>query len=107
MAGRPPFVFKGDINTLYADIRNLRIKWTDDFSILAKDLVSKILRFKSQDRISLDQILNHPWFKETPLLRPLMKVNKETKKLKYYLMTKVVEEKPKTDKTNTIKTTKF
>lgn len=95
LAGRPPFEFKGDINKLYSDIRNLRIKWTDDFSILAKDLVSKILRFKSSDRISLNNILNHPWFKETPLIRPMAIGNniniEESKKYKFYLMTKVVD----------------
>ena len=57
------FVFKGDISSLYSDIKNLRVKWTDDFPILAKDLVSKILRLRPSDRITLKEMLNHPWFK--------------------------------------------
>jgi serine/threonine protein kinase len=74
LAGRPPFVYKGDPTALYADIKGLKIKWTDDFPILAKNLISKILKLKPTERPSLDDILEHPWFKETPLLRPLLQV---------------------------------
>lgn len=74
LAGRPPFVYKGDPTALYADIKGLKIKWTDDFPILAKNLISKILKLRPIERPSLDEILEHPWFKETPLLRPLLQV---------------------------------
>ena len=43
LAGRPPFIYKGDTNELYNDIKNLKIKWTDDFPTLAKNLLIKIL----------------------------------------------------------------
>ena len=42
LAGRPPFVYKGDAGALYADIRGLKIKWTDDFPLMAKNLFSII-----------------------------------------------------------------
>lgn len=89
LTGRTPFL-GSDVNTLYSDIKNVKIKWTDDFNILAKDLVGKILRFKSQDRLTLDQILSHPWFKDTPLLRQILPFTnpKNQIKSKYYLMTK-------------------
>lgn len=94
LAGRPPFVFKGDISSLYSDIKNLRIKWTDDFPIIAKDLVSKILRLKPSERISLDDMLNHPWFRDTPILRPILshEVYDPEKKLRSHLINVLPEE---------------
>ena len=43
-----------------------------DFPPLAKDLISKILRLKPSDRLSLDQILAHQWFKEIPQIKPVL-----------------------------------
>ncbi len=88
LAGRPPFVYKGDPSALYADIKGLKIKWTDDFPILAKNLISKVLKLRPAERPSLDDILEHPWFKETPLLRPLLLVesyNPESKLRSHFL----------------------
>lgn len=92
LAGRPPFVFKNDINMLYSDIKNLKIKWTEDFPILAKDLVSKILRARPNDRISLEQAIEHPWFKQTlkNYVKPVIDIDnyqKNTNKLAFCLMT--------------------
>jgi serine/threonine protein kinase len=72
LAGRPPFVYKGDTAILYNDIKNLKIRWTDDFPILAKNLISKILRLKSTERPTLDDILLHPWFRETTCIKPVL-----------------------------------
>jgi serine/threonine protein kinase len=72
LAGRPPFVYKGDTNALYNDIKGLKIKWTDDFPTLAKNLVSKILKLKPSERPSLDEILAHPWFESIPIVRPIL-----------------------------------
>jgi serine/threonine protein kinase len=72
LAGRPPFVYKGDTNALYNDIKTLKIKWTDDFPTLAKNLISKILRLKPSERPSLDEILTHPWFESIPPMRQVL-----------------------------------
>lgn len=72
LTGRPPFVYKGDTSKLYSDIKNLKIMWTDDFPILAKNLVSKILKIKPEERISLQEILDHPWFAEIEPTRKLL-----------------------------------
>jgi serine/threonine protein kinase len=50
----------------------LKIRWTDDFPILAKNLVGKILKLKPAERPSLEEIINHPWFKETPIIKPVL-----------------------------------
>lgn len=74
LAGRPPFVYRGDAAALYSDIRSLKIKWTDDFPLMAKNLISKILKVKPSERLTLTEMLDHPWFKETPLIRPLLSI---------------------------------
>ena len=72
LAGRPPFVYKGDTNKLYNDIKSLRIQWTDDFPMLAKNLITKILKLKPDDRPPLDEIIAHPWFQENETIRPVL-----------------------------------
>jgi serine/threonine protein kinase len=72
LAGRPPFVYKGDTGSLYHDIKTLKIKWTDDFPTLAKNLISRILKLKPVERISLDDILTHPWFESIPQIRQVL-----------------------------------
>ena len=96
LAGRPPFIYKGDTSALYNDIKNLRIKWTDDFPMLAKNLISKILRLKASERPSLDEILDHPWFKETPPTRKVLSAYEydPASKLRSHLVNVIVEEKP-------------
>jgi serine/threonine protein kinase len=104
LAGRPPFVYKGDTNTLYTDIKNLKISWTDDFPILAKNLISKILKLKPAERPSLDEILDHPWFKETPIIKPVLKAYDydPAAKLRSHLIHFIPEEEEKLN--DTIKT---
>jgi len=97
LAGRPPFVYKGDPAALYADIKALKIKWTDDFPLIAKNLISKILKLKPSERPGLDEILEHPWFKETQLLRPLLQIevyNPENK-LRSHLINNIAEDEEK------------
>jgi serine/threonine protein kinase len=72
LAGRPPFVYKGDTNKLYNDIKSLRIQWTDDFPMLAKNLITKILKLKPDDRPSLEEMIAHPWFQENETIRPVL-----------------------------------
>ena len=93
LTGRTPFNFTGDRIQLYNNIKSLRIVWTDDFPQLAKDLVGRILRLNPKDRISLDDMINHQWFKDTPLLKPLLNpiVYNERQKLESHLIQSIPE----------------
>lgn len=37
---------------------------------MAKDLVTKLLKTNPSERISLDEILDHPWFQANPAIKP-------------------------------------
>ena len=93
LTGRTPFNFTGDRIQLYNNIKSLRIVWTDDFPQLAKDLVGRILRLNPKDRLTLDQIINHQWFRDTPLLKPLLNpiVYNERQKLESHLIQSIPE----------------
>ena len=84
LTGKTPFNFKGDRNQLYNSIKTLKIVWTDDFPPLAKDLISKILRLQPKDRLTLAQIIDHQWFKEIPLIRPILKEYNYNEEQKLY-----------------------
>ena len=83
LTGRTPFSMMGDKNELFNSIIISKINWTDDFPYLAKDLVSKILCINPNNRPSLDEILNHQWFRDTPSLRPYLKPNHYDEKHKF------------------------
>ena len=51
-----------DIETVKYNICNRRISWPDDMNVLAADLIAKILQINPEERISLKDILNHPFF---------------------------------------------
>ena len=93
LTGRPPFKIEKDKLDLYKDITNTKIwkiNWTDDFPRLAKDLVSRILVPNPENRLTLEQILSHQWFIDTPSLRPFVNKNfancSEKKKLEIKLL---------------------
>jgi serine/threonine protein kinase len=100
LTGRTPFNFTGDRIQLYNNIKSLRIVWTDDFPQLAKDLVGRILKLNPKDRLSLDQMINHQWFRDTPLLKPLLSpiIYDERQKLESHLIQSI----PENDKTRNI-----
>ena len=78
LTGRPPFKIEKDKLDLYKnnnDSKLWKIKWTDDFPKLAKDLISRILVPNPENRLNLDQILSHQWFIDTPSLRPFLNDN--------------------------------
>ena len=88
LAGYSPFAGENE-EELFNNILHLKIKWPNDFPPLAKNLITKILRINPKERLSLDDIINHSWFKHNPPLRPLL-VNKfvnERKKLESHLIT--------------------
>ena len=74
LTGKLPF--NGNNNQeIYKNIKTLNIDWQgDDFNPLAKNLITKILRYDPKERPSLDEILTQPWFESYPLSYPLLEV---------------------------------
>ena len=93
LTGRTPFNFTGDRIQLFNNIKTLRIIWTDDFPQLAKDLVGKILRLNPKDRLTLDEIINHQWFRDVPIIKPVLTpiVYNERQKLESHLIQSIPE----------------
>ena len=79
LSGYSPFVAKTN-QELYQNIRRLKIQWPKDIPPLAKNLISKILRLNPIDRPSFDEILNHQWFKQTKMIKPLLENKMKTTK---------------------------
>ena len=79
LSGYSPFVAKTN-QELYQNIRRLKIQWPKDMPPLAKNLISKILRLNPIDRPSFDEILNHQWFKQTKMIKPLLENKMKTTK---------------------------
>ena len=71
LTGSSPFYAKNN-QELYQNIRKLKINWPKDMSPMAKNLISRILKLNPEDRPSFDEILNHQWFKKTPIIKPLL-----------------------------------
>jgi hypothetical protein len=71
LAGYSPFVAKTN-QELYQNIKRLKIQWPKDMPPLAKNLISKILKINPLERPTFDEILNHQWFKQTKMIKPLL-----------------------------------
>ena len=63
LTGNVPFKGK-DIDSLNNNILQLKIVWPKDISNTAKNLILKILKRDPGDRISLVDMLKHPFFKQ-------------------------------------------
>ena len=63
LTGNVPFKGK-DIDSLNNNILSLKIVWPKDISNTAKNLILKILKRDPGDRISLVDMLKHPFFKQ-------------------------------------------
>lgn len=61
ITGNVPFL-GNDIDTLKSNIRHMKIAWPRDISMDAKNLIMKILKYDPKARISLVEMLNHPFF---------------------------------------------
>lgn len=70
LVGRTPFLPKvvkdraSSEKMLHYNILNGRVKYPNDYPALARDLTSKLLKANPDNRISIDQIKKHPWFKQ-------------------------------------------
>lgn len=58
--GLAPFQHK-DVNKCQSKIYHLNFEFPKFFSIELKDFIKKILRKEARERMSLDQMLQHPW----------------------------------------------
>ena len=79
LSGYSPFVAKSN-QELYQNIRRLKIQWPKDMPPLAKNLISKILKLNPIERPSFDEILDHQWFKQTKMIKPLLENKMKTTK---------------------------
>ena len=79
LSGYSPFVAKSN-QELYQNIKRLKIQWPKDMPPLAKNLISNILKLNPIDRPSFDEILNHQWFKQTKMIKPLLENKMKTTK---------------------------
>jgi serine/threonine protein kinase len=74
MVGHPPFVRAEKINPHYANIVNNNwerfwrihnVPGTPELSVSFKDLIAKMLVYSPDDRITISQIKEHSWFKDS------------------------------------------
>ena len=63
LTGNVPFMGK-DFRNLNDNILNLNIQWPKDINVDAKNLISRILKPNPSDRISLEEMVKHPFFKK-------------------------------------------
>ena len=61
VTGTTPFE-GNDFETVATNICNITIKWPPNMDPDAKDLTSKILKFKGKERLPIEQILSHKFF---------------------------------------------
>ena len=59
LCGYPPF--RND--NLKQNIQNIKINWPNNINYLGKDLISKILKYNPDDRLTLKEIINHNFIK--------------------------------------------
>ena len=59
--GKVPFEGH-DVEEVGNNIINLKIKWSPDVNPDAKDLISKILKLNTKERLSIEKILSHKFF---------------------------------------------
>ena len=63
ITGTTPFE-GNDIDTVAFNITKLKITWPKNMDSDAKDLIHNILKLNGKDRLSIEQILNHKFFKK-------------------------------------------
>ena len=61
LAGHPPWMGE-DVQTLKYNISRMKIKWQKHMAPDAVDLIQKTLRYNPEERISLRNMLMHPFF---------------------------------------------
>lgn len=62
LVGCPPFEAE-DHQKTYNRITKIDLKFPEHVSMEARDLISKILTYNPQKRLTLEQIEKHPWIR--------------------------------------------
>lgn len=73
LVGQPPF-FDLEVNSLLEKIAACDFETPDFLSANAKDLIQCMIRALPDERISIQQMLHHPWFYDGPEYGPSMNV---------------------------------
>lgn len=60
LVGRPPFLSDSQQQT-YSKITHIDPHWPDYLSSGAKDLISKLIKKRSHERLHLSAVKKHPW----------------------------------------------
>ncbi|KAG6849465.1 Serine/threonine-protein kinase ark1 [Arthromyces matolae] len=61
LIGNPPFEDRSSVSNTYQRIAQVDLKFPATLSAEVKDLIAKLLQYDPQGRLSLSQVLNHPW----------------------------------------------
>jgi len=78
LSGHPPFLKTTVTDAYYRLFRQKRLEifWNEQskrkpqgfYSLTFMNLIESMLAFDPMERLTLDQILEHPWMKEQPIL---------------------------------------
>lgn len=63
IVGKPPFESNSQ-NSTFERIKKVDIEWPKFMSHLAKDLISKLLKYNPNDRLPMIEVRKHPWILE-------------------------------------------
>ena len=77
-----------DIETVKYNICQLRISWPENMNSFAVDLISKILKSNPEERISLRDMLNHPFFTQYFANPTSCLIAPDNKKYKVFIISK-------------------
>jgi serine/threonine protein kinase len=77
-----------NIETVKYNICHLRISWPENMNSYAEDLISKILKSNPEERISLKDMLNHPFFTQYFANPTSCLIAPDSKKYKVFIISK-------------------
>jgi len=63
LCGQPPFEAPNNTDT-YKRIAKVDLRFPKHVTPAARDLISKLLQYRPEDRLSIDGVLKHPWILE-------------------------------------------
>ena len=80
LTGNAPFQSNNQ-EELFGKIKGNRIGFPKNFPMAAKDLVKGLLKPNPSERITISELLNHPWVTQNPSLRKTCEMTTVTEKL--------------------------
>lgn len=61
LIGNPPFEDRDSVNNTYRRIASVDLRFPNNMSSDARDLVARLLKHEPQDRLPLSEVMKHPW----------------------------------------------